>query len=129
MLEKYKAAGKVILLKLNLRRVKIKMVCYTNNQILAALRRKYYAIFPSEIYHVNIWMSKNEHFHLNILKLKQGELGKDEKLEQIREAANDVYEELSDNDSFFNEVYNPNVREIRRDFSSAAFIVLCNDIF
>ena len=30
---------------------------------------------------------------------------------------------------FFNEVYNPNVREIRRDFSSAAFIVLYNDIF
>ena len=66
---------------------------------------------------------------MNILKLKQGEIGKDEKLEQIREAANDVYEEHSDNDSFFNEVYNPNVREIRRDFYSAAFIVPYNDIF
>ena len=66
---------------------------------------------------------------MNVLKLKQCEFGKDEKLEQIREAANDVYEELSANDFFFNEVYNPNVREIRRDFSSAAFIVLYNDIF
>ena len=105
------------------------MVYYTNNEILAALRRKYSAIFPSETYRVSIWLSKNEHFHLNVLKLKQCEFGKDEKLEQIREAANDVYEELSANDFFFNEVCNPNVREIRRDFSSAAFIVLYNDIF
>ena len=43
-------------------------------------------------------MSKNEHFHLNI-KLKQWILEEDE-FEKIREAANDVYEELSHNDPF-----------------------------
>ena len=111
----------------NFRKI-IKIVFYTNNEISKnALRRKYCVIFPSETYQVNIWISKNENFYLNILKLKQCKLEKD-KIEQIREAANDVYEELGDNDSFFNEVYNPNVREIKRDFSSADFIVLYNDV-
>lgn len=104
------------------------MVFYTKNDIMAAPHLKFCAIFPSETYRFNKWMSKNKHFHLSILKLNQQELGKYEKIDQIRNAANDVYENLSDNDMDFNEVYNPNVREISRDFFSADFIVLYRDI-
>ena len=56
-------------------------------------------------------MSKNKHFHLSILKFNQQETGKYEKLNEIRNVANDVYEDLSDNNRYFNQVYNPNVRK------------------
>ena len=72
-------------------------------------------------------MSKQKHFHLSILKLGEQKLEKYEKIEQIRHVANDVYEDLSDNDRDFNYVYNPNVREISRDFFSVDYIVLYRD--
>ena len=73
--------------------------------------------------------AKKKHFHLSILKFNGKELDKNEKLDQIEHVANNVYENLSDNDLDFNEVCNPNVREIRRDFCSADFIVLYNNEF
>ena len=54
-------------------------------------------------------------------------LEKNEKVEEIENAANNVYEDLSDNDSFFNRIYNPNVREIRKGFYDVEYIVLYND--
>ena len=100
------------------------MVFYTKNGIMAALHLKYCSIFPPETYCFNVWISKNKHVHLSILKLNQEKLGKYEKLDEIREIANCVYKDLSDNDYDFNDVYNLNVREITRDFYSADFIVL-----
>ena len=91
---------------------------------MIALRKKYLTIFSSN--QINIWVSKNEHFHLTI-KIKNGEPEKN-KLEEISEAANDVYEELSDVDSYFNFHYNPNIPEVTRDFLSIDFIVLHKDI-
>ena len=87
------------------------MEFYTKNHIMAALHLKYCEIFPSDTYRFNIWMSKNKHFHLSILKFNQQETGKYEKLNEIRNVANDVYEDLSDNNRYFNQVYNPNVRK------------------
>ena len=105
------------------------MVFYTKNDVIAALQLNYCAILPSDTYRFNIWVSKKKHFHLSILKLHQKERRKDEKLDQIRRVVNNVYEDLRDNDLYFNEIYNPNVWEIRRDFLSADFIVLYNDEF
>ena len=48
-------------------------------------------------------------------------------LEETENAANNVYEDLSDNDSFFNQIYNPNVCIIRKGFYDVEYIVLYND--
>ena len=53
------------------------MVYYTNKEIIAALENKFRGVFLPKNYQINFWISKNEHFQLNILKLKQGEIGKD----------------------------------------------------
>ena len=86
------------------------MVCYTNKEVIAALENKFRGVSLPEKYRINFWISKNEHIHLNISKLKQGEIGKDE-FEVYY-----VYEELSNNDSFFNEGHNSNVHKIRHFF-------------
>ena len=54
------------------------MVFYTKNGIMAALHLKYCSIFPPETYRFNVWISKNKHVHLSILKLNQ------EKLENMK---------------------------------------------
>ena len=54
------------------------MVFYTKNDIMAALHLKYCSIFPPETYRFNVWISKNKHVHLSILKLNQ------EKLENMK---------------------------------------------
>ena len=54
------------------------MVFYTKNDIMAALHLKYCSIFPPETYCFNVWISKNKHVHLSILKLNQ------EKLENMK---------------------------------------------
>ena len=45
---------------------------------MAALHLKYCSIFPPETYRFNVWISKNKHVHLSILKLNQ------EKLENMK---------------------------------------------
>ena len=59
------------------------MVFYTKNDIIDAFHLKFCAIFPSETYRFNKWMSKNKHFHLSILKLNQQDFGQYEKIDQI----------------------------------------------
>ena len=47
------------------------MVYYTNKEIIVALENKFRGVFfLPEKYRINFWISKNEHFHLNILKFK-----------------------------------------------------------
>lgn len=41
---------------------------------MAALHLKYCSIFPPETYRFNVWISKNKHVHLSILKLNQEKL-------------------------------------------------------
>ena len=105
------------------------MVFYTIKDIIAALHSNFCAILPSDTYRFNIWASKKNHFHLSILKLNQNELCKEEKLDQIRLVTTNVYEDLSEKDPYFNKIFNPYVREIRRDLFSVDFIVLYNDDF
>lgn len=62
------------------------MVFYTKNGIMAALHLKYCSIFPPETYRFNVWISKNKHVHLSILKLNQEKLGKYEKLDEIEKS-------------------------------------------
>ena len=62
------------------------MVFYTKNGIMAALHLKYCSIFPPETYRFNVWISKNKHVHLSILKLNQEKLGKYEKFDEIEKS-------------------------------------------
>ena len=98
---------------------------YSDKEILMHLRKELNLIFDQKQF--NVWFSKNGHFHLRI-RIHKGEI-KDDELEKICKSANNVYEYLSDNGLHFNELYNPNVRLITKDWLTADFILLYKDIF
>ena len=74
------------------------------------IRKEFTSIFCHK--RINICKSKNDNFHLSI-RVKNGVIEEDE-IEKIIEDSNNVYENVSDNDSYFNQIYSPNVRLISK---------------